>query len=238
VGLEALRRCCATTSLPVVAIGGLDPDRARLVLEAGAAAVAVASALALGDLEANARAFRDACGDGPDPHWVLTGLPGSGKTTVGRELARRSGRPFVDLDDLVEAATGLSVSEVFAQRGEAVFREEERRALERQLGEVGPPAVVALGGGALNVAGCREALDRAGARVAWLDLPPEACAHRLARSSVERPLLAHAKGPELAAELERLLSLRWSAYAGASLKVDAAAGAGPVAEELLRAWST
>lgn len=237
VGLEVLRRCCESTDLPVIAIGGLSPERAAAALSAGAAAVAVASALAVGDLESNAAAFRRACALERGLHWVLTGLPGSGKTTVGRELSRLGGRPFVDLDDRVEASWGLSVSEIFETRGEPAFRRAELEALETVLAEPGPAPVVALGGGALTAAGCRRALEGAGARVAWLDAPPSCCAERLSRSPGGRPLLEGAEGDQLVETIARLLQLRRPAYASAALRVDATRPAPDVARDLLEAWS-
>ena len=77
---------------------------------------------------------------------VLIGFMGSGKSTVGPYLAERMGRPFVDLDDVIEADTGRSVAEIFSSEGEAGFREREARCLQRALERNG--SVVAVGGGA------------------------------------------------------------------------------------------
>ncbi|MBW7946480.1 MAG: AAA family ATPase, partial [Sphingomonadaceae bacterium] len=77
---------------------------------------------------------------------VLVGLMGAGKTTIGRRLARRLGLEFVDADEAIEAAAGLTVSEIFARYGEAHFREGERRVIARLIS--GPPKVIATGGGA------------------------------------------------------------------------------------------
>ena len=83
---------------------------------------------------------------------VLVGLPGSGKSAVGRRLAHRHGATFVDLDDTIEKAAGLAIAEIFAERGEAAFRALEREA----VASLGPPdrdpeirRVVATGGGAV-----------------------------------------------------------------------------------------
>jgi len=237
VGLEALRRCCASTQLPVVAIGGLDPERARLALQAGASAVAVASGISLGDFEANVAAFQQACELDRARPWMLSGLPGSGKSTTGRELARLSGRRFIDLDERVEAAAGLSVRALFSEGGEAAFRERERLALESLLGEPGPPPVVALGGGTLNQPACREVLDRAAARIAWLDSPPAICARRLGAAARERPLLGRATGVDLERALEQLLGERSATYARGSLRVDATASPELVAAVIWEAWA-
>src|ERR1043165_6880092 len=79
---------------------------------------------------------------------LLTGFMATGKSTIGRRIANTSGLPFIDLDERIEAAQGLSVRELFARHGEAHFRAIERQQLEDLLRRA-EPAVVALGGGAL-----------------------------------------------------------------------------------------
>ena len=83
----------------------------------------------------------------------LYGPPGSGKSTLGKLLARRPARPFVDLDAEIEKAAGRSIPAIFAAEGEAGFRARELRALEEV--STRPRAVVALGGGALVNAAAR-----------------------------------------------------------------------------------
>lgn len=87
---------------------------------------------------------------------VLIGFMGAGKTTVGRELAARLGRGFIDTDEVIELTAGLSIADIFQTGGEDGFRELEARVVREQL--AGPPAVVALGGGALTTGSVREAL--------------------------------------------------------------------------------
>src|SRR4051794_16672137 len=84
------------------------------------------------------------------PGIYLVGFMGSGKSTVGRALAEELGWRFVDLDQEIEQSQGMSVSEIFEQRGEPAFREIETAALRQQVKaiECGRPHVVALGGGA------------------------------------------------------------------------------------------
>jgi len=85
----------------------------------------------------------------------------SGKSTLGRLVAQRTGRTFVDLDQRIESRAGLPVNEIFARHGERAFRQWETEALEEVLSS-GRPDVVALGGGALLVRASRlKALDRA-----------------------------------------------------------------------------
>jgi len=116
---------------------------------------------------------------------VLIGFMGSGKSSVGPHLAQRLHRPFVDLDDLIEADAGRSVTEIFSSEGEAGFRERESRCLQRALEREG--SVVAVGGGAPM----REeswARIRDGNCVVALIAGPDELARRL-NGSTERPLL-------------------------------------------------
>ena len=119
-------------------------------------------------------------------HVVLVGMMGSGKTTVGRLLARRLGRPFRDSDDAVEEATGRTVREIWESDGEAAFRTEERRALQRALADP-RPSVVAAAGGVVLQGGNRQLL-RSGGRVVWLRADPGVLAGRVGRGD-HRPLL-------------------------------------------------
>jgi shikimate kinase len=116
---------------------------------------------------------------------ALIGLPASGKTSVGAALASLEGLPFVDLDEAIAAAAGHSVSDIFADEGEAGFRARERAALEKVA--AGGPVVLATGGGCVELAENR-ALLRARFRTVWL----KADLATLARRSVggSRPLLA------------------------------------------------
>src|SRR5258705_1974311 len=122
---------------------------------------------------------------------VLVGLPGSGKSAVGRRLAHRHGATFVDLDDVIEKAAGQAIPTIFAERGEAAFRVLERQAVD-DLGpaDQGPGVrlVVATGGGAVVDPRNRWALYRGRVPV-WLDVRPEVLAQRLRRSPNVRPLI-------------------------------------------------
>ena len=115
----------------------------------------------------------------------LVGMPGSGKSTVGRQLARRLGRPFFDSDHLIEQRIGCSIREYFAREGEAAFRDVEEQVLA-DLAR-GPTAVVATGGGAVLREANRNAL-RAGGKVIYLRSSPEELYRRL-RHDTHRPLL-------------------------------------------------
>lgn len=99
---------------------------------------------------------------------ILIGLPASGKTTVGRQLARRLDMPFFDCDEAIEAAAGCSVSDIFARYGESYFRQLEHRTLETLCRK--ESCVIATGGGAVLREDNRLLL-RCSGTVFWLDRP-------------------------------------------------------------------
>jgi shikimate kinase/3-dehydroquinate synthase len=142
---------------------------------------------------------------------VLVGFMGSGKSTVGPHLAQRLERPFVDLDDVIEADAGRSVAEIFSSEGEAGFRERESRCLQRTLERGG--SVVAVGGGAPM----REenwARIRNGNTVVALMADPGELARRL-NGSADRPLLE----PGAPSVIASLLPTRLSRYLEADVVV-------------------
>jgi len=132
---------------------------------------------------------------------------GSGKTTVGRALARRLELPFADLDELIETAERRSIADIFATDGEAAFRDIEHRELQRAI----RGGVLALGGGAYVQERNRELL-RGRATVVWLDVPFERALRRVAGAD-HRPL---AKDPE---KFAALYAERRSAYAEADVTI-------------------
>ena len=148
---------------------------------------------------------------------VLVGLMGSGKSTVGRRLARRLGLPFVDSDEEIERAATHSIPEIFDRFGEASFRDGERRVLRRLI-ESGPQ-VVATGGGAFMDPETRALILRTCLAV-WLDADIDTLVARVARRG-HRPLLA---GKEPRALLLELAAVRNPVYAEAHLRVPSDAG--------------
>ena len=123
---------------------------------------------------------------------VLVGLPGSGKSVVGRRLAQRGRAVFIDLDEQIERRAGRPIPAIFADEGETGFRARERAEVAA-LGPAGTSSrlqrVIAAGGGAPVDPRNRWALYR-GRTVAWLDGSPEVFAQRLRRSMRVRPLIA------------------------------------------------
>ncbi|MFZ5625009.1 MAG: shikimate kinase [Gemmatimonadota bacterium] len=166
-------------------------------------------------------------------HLVLVGLPGAGKSTVGRILAGRLARPFVDVDEEIAAAAGMAVPEIFARMGEPGFRSLEREAMRRIVAR--QAAVIAPGGGwAAEPGALSDVRDRA--IILYLVVQPEVAVARLAGNAT-RPLLAV---PDRLATLRRLLAEREPAYRAADLAVaadlpDAAAVAEGALAELRRA---
>lgn len=138
---------------------------------------------------------------------ALIGLSGAGKSTVGRLLAARLGWPLCDTDALTAQAAGCSVAHIFAEQGEARFRDMESAALQAALAS--NPCVIATGGGIVLRAENR-ALLREHALVVWLDAPTGALVARLREHNEPRPLLAN---DDPATRLEALRAARAPLYA-------------------------
>ena len=115
---------------------------------------------------------------------VLVGMPGSGKSSLGKRLARRLRRPFIDTDDLIVAAAGKSIERIFAEDGEATFRELETRCVREAAARKG--VVIATGGGVVLREENMQAL-RADGLIVFLDRAPERILKTAELS--DRPLL-------------------------------------------------
>lgn len=122
-----------------------------------------------------------------DRHLVLVGLMGSGKSTVGRIVAERLGRPLFDSDAMIEQRTGRTVREIFADEGEPAFRTLETAALVDALA-TDTPAVIAAAGGVVLRDENRRALADARARVVWLRADPATLVDRV-KAGMHRPSL-------------------------------------------------
>lgn len=134
------------------------------------------------------------------------GLPGSGKSTIGRQLARIWGVDFVDSDHVLERQLGCSIKDFFTAHGEAAFRDEEARVLA-ELACARQPGVLSTGGGAVLRAENRAALNQ-NTTVFYLQSSPEDIARRL-RNDTNRPLL---QGDDPLKRLRDLLLVRAPLY--------------------------
>lgn len=160
----------------------------------------------------------------------LVGMPGAGKSVVGRELAGRLGVPFVDLDAEIERREGKAVAEIFAEVGEDGFRGLEAAALT--TASMHDPSVVACGGGVVLEPANRITLRNTGTAV-FLDVPIALLRARV-RPGADRPLI-HSEG-----DLERLLASREPLYREfAAHVVDGTGPPGEVADAIVEElrWS-
>ena len=152
---------------------------------------------------------------------ALVGMMGVGKSTVGRKLAEALAAHFVDSDEEIEKAAGLTIKEIFDLHGEPEFRRGERRVIERLLN--GPPIVLATGGGAYMDAATR-ALLKEKATTVWLRADLDLIWKRVNRRDT-RPLLKRENPRQVLADL---LAARAPLYAEADLTVES--GEGPASD--------
>ena len=138
-------------------------------------------------------------------HVVLAGLPGAGKSSVGRLVAQTMNVELLDIDELIERREGSTIAEIIRDRGEPEFRRLEKSQTERAFVE--PFAVIAPGGGWAAEADNLDNLPEQALSV-YLKTSPQAAAVRVSGSS-DRPLL---NGPDLLAQLKDLLAIRQSFY--------------------------
>ena len=160
----------------------------------------------------------------------LAGFMGSGKSTVGARLAQQLGWRFVDLDERIEEAAGISIPQFFERHGEPAFRQFEAEQLRAALGraaEFKAATVLALGGGTYAQTGAPEFLRNAGVPVIWLDTPIEIL---LARCSTMtgRPLFRDE------ASFRALYAQRVPSYQLADFRVDGSGDAAVVVAEILQ----
>ena len=159
----------------------------------------------------------------------LAGFMGSGKTTIGTLLARQLAWRFVDLDDRIEGADGLSIPEIFDRLGEQAFRQIEADQLRAALGrvfELKESIVLALGGGTYAQAGAPEFLRAANVPVIWLDSPVEVLLARC-MTMTGRPLFRDENS------FRELHAQRLPSYQQAEHRVDSSGEPARVVAEIL-----
>ncbi|MBF9252871.1 AAA family ATPase [Pontibacter sp. 172403-2] len=148
----------------------------------------------------------------------LIGMMGSGKTTLGRQLAGRLGYTFIDLDTYIEGRAGKSIAQLFEEQGQERFRILEREALEALVQEH-QQAVVATGGGAPCFFDNMAFINRHG-KSFFLDVPVAELAQRLLQSDLQaRPLLAGKTAAELKSFLSKTLAVRRQFYKQATYQL-------------------
>jgi shikimate kinase len=147
------------------------------------------------------------------PGIYLAGFMAAGKSTIGRLLAERLGWQFADLDQEIEAQQGMSIAEIFDQRGEQEFRRIETEAIRAHVRSIerGRATVAALGGGAFVQPANFELVENHGITI-WLDCPFETVRRRVAEAS-HRPLARDMQ------RLEELYQERQAAYARADYRI-------------------
>ncbi len=159
----------------------------------------------------------------------LTGFMGSGKSTVGRLLARQVGWRFVDLDELIESRAALDIPSIFERLGESVFRELERDAFFRVVGESAErelPTILALGGGTFAQPGCADRLHELSIPVIWLQCSTQKLLERCA-TMANRPLFRDE------ASFLQLYEQRVGYYERADYRVESESAPSVVVEKIL-----
>lgn len=152
---------------------------------------------------------------------VLLGYMGSGKSLIGKKLARIINQPYLDLDQLIEEAEGITVSQIFSQKGEIAFRKSEAKVLQTTLDDH-TQGVLALGGGTPCYAGNMDRILKAEGVVSiYLKANLEVLVERLWSERQQRPLIAHTTDRESLKDfIRKHLFDRSPYYMQANLRID------------------
>src|SRR3984893_513769 len=207
--LDELGRALGTTSVALLSRAQPEetaaPERLRTLL----------SGLNREELQEAQRWLKARFGGGGGRLVALLGLRGAGKSTIGRKRSQRLSVPFIELDQMVERAAGLSLPGLFSLHGEAYYRRSAREGLTRCLAET-EAAVIATGGSLVTDRDAFRLLQKRCTTV-WLQARPEDHWQRVLAQGDERP---GAASPHAQAELRALLKAREPLYAQADLAVD------------------
>lgn len=144
---------------------------------------------------------------------VLVGLMGCGKSSIGKRLATRLSLPFIDADEEIERVAQKSISEIFADHGEAFFRERETKVIARLLGS--GPQVLATGGGAFITPETRQKIRDAGLSI-WLRAELPVLMRRVGKRDT-RPLLKNGDPEQV---MRKLMTARYPIYAEADITIE------------------
>jgi len=146
----------------------------------------------------------------------LIGYMGSGKSTLGKKLARHAGLQFIDMDRYIEKRNCKTIPQIFAEEGESEFRKKERKALEEL--SAFSDVVIATGGGAPCFFDNIDLMNRTGKTI-YLDIDPKILANRLLKSKTERPLIKGKSKEELVAFIDETLQKRNEFYTQAHFQI-------------------
>jgi len=146
----------------------------------------------------------------------LIGYMGCGKSTLGRRLSQHTGLQFVDMDHYIEERNCKTIPRIFAEEGEAEFRNKERKALEElsQFNDI----IIATGGGAPCFFDNIDMMNRSGKTI-FMNIDPEILADRLLKSKTERPLIKGKSREELVAFIDETLKKRNEFYHQAHIQI-------------------
>lgn len=139
----------------------------------------------------------------------LVGFMGSGKSTVGKGLARRLGYSFIDMDARIEGEHGMTINEIFEKLGEKAFREMESNLLKEMISL--QDTVISTGGGLPCTGNNMDLINRKGVSI-YLRMEPEALLNRLSRGKSRRPLIRHLSRQELETFIREKLGEREPVY--------------------------
>jgi shikimate kinase len=148
---------------------------------------------------------------------ILIGYRGTGKTTVARKLAHRLGIPAFDSDQEIECRAGKNIADIFAQEGEAVFRDWEESVIEEILSK-GIPLILATGGGAILRDSTRNRLCQSG-RVIWLTARPETILHRITTDIASQTMRPNLTPLPMHEEIITILEQRKPLYANTAHEI-------------------